>query len=302
MVTGPVMLAVDIGGTKTALHVRGPHGDSGETAFTWPGRQSADDDLALLFGAAQRALDAAGERNPSHVVVAFPGTCGPDGRVERWPTRPEWRGTPLAAALADRWDVAVLVHDDALLGAYAELPAVASPHGAALYLSSGTGIGGAWLAARPPDAVGPVALADLHPAEPGHLLVHPDADRRCDCGRQGCLQSYASGPALRRSAALHGSANALAGAADALAVAVANVSELMPLATVVIGGGCGTGTHGLIPALREALRRRTRDGSAVPDVLPARHGARSSLRGALLLAGTITSTLAFRPHERSTHA
>ncbi|MFF8960020.1 ROK family protein [Streptomyces sp. NPDC014894] len=279
----PVVLAVDIGGTKAAVRARGDGADSGVLKVRWNPGATPDDDLAQLAAAAARALRAAGADRPSSAVVALPATLDADGRISRWPGRASWRGRRPAAELAALWGRSIAVHDDALLAGYAEARARPRFAGGLLYLGLGTGVGGAWL---PPQsaAAPPPRLGDLLPCEAGHLVVRPDDGRPCDCGRRGCLQAYASGPALERAAAADGRPAALAEAADACALAVADIGELLPFTAVVLGGGLGAGSAGLAAALGGRLRHRTRHGSTLPEVTTAAHGAGASLQGALLLA------------------
>ncbi|MGW4266182.1 ROK family protein [Streptomyces californicus] len=281
-------LAVDIGGTKAELRARAGAADSGVVRIEWdaPGRPRApdfDDDIERLDAAARRALRAVGATRPRTAVLALPATLGAEGRVSRWPGRPSWRGRRPAAELAARWNTAPLVRDDALLAGYAEARAGHRTRAGLLYLGIGTGVGGAWLPPRPADTP-PEGPDELRPCEAGHLVVRPDDGPLCDCGQYGCLQAYASGPALLRAAEARGEAAALAEAADACALAVAAIGELLPFATVVLGGGVGATRADLAAELSARLPRRTRRGSTLPEVVPAVHGTAGSLAGALLLA------------------
>ncbi|MFI6287513.1 ROK family protein [Streptomyces sp. NPDC051018] len=290
-----VVLAVDIGGTKAAVRARrtgagvvGGSVDSGVVRVEWAPDAAPDDDLGQLAAAADRALRTVGAARPRTTVVALPATLDAHGRISRWPGRPSWRGRPLPAQLAHHWGDSLAVHDDALLAGYAEALARPRTEGL-LYLGLGTGVGGAWLPPR--NAGAPVPrLDELMPCEAGHLVVRPDDGRPCDCGRRGCLQAYASGPALHRATTADGRTAALAAAADACALAVAGIGELLPFAAVVLGGGLGAAPVGLAAALTARLRHRIRHGSTLPEVTPAVHGAGASLQGALLLAESRAAT------------
>jgi kanosamine 6-kinase len=287
VVTGAegVVLAVDIGGTKAVLRARGPSMDSGDLRFEWPMPARREVDADLLRATARQALRLAGAMRARRIVVAFPGTLGTAGEVTRWPTRPGWRGLRLADELAEFGEAPPVVRDDALLAGYAEAIARPATRAGMLYLGLGTGVGGAWLAARPDqDPAELPGVDDLLPCEAGHLIVHPDTGRSCDCGRLGCLQAHASGPAVQRWTVSHGRPAALADAVRACALAITNIGELLPVTGVVLGGGFGAGDPGLPPALRSELRRCARQGGTVPRVSRAAHGVQASLQGALLLA------------------
>ncbi|WP_131764108.1 ROK family protein, partial [Actinomadura fibrosa] len=164
----------------------------------------------------------------------------------------------------------------------------------AVYLGVGTGVGGG-------------AVLDGRPVpgcEAGHLVVDRSArSQRCDCGRFGCVQAAASGPAiLRRAAHLRGAAvsfadlqdglpagepwavGALEPAWDALAAAVTCLGELLHPDVAVIGGGVAAALPGFTAAIAERAAGYARPGYTPPPVRPAELGALSSLHGALLLA------------------
>ncbi|KUN02984.1 kanamycin kinase [Streptomyces yokosukanensis] len=293
-------LGIDVGGTKVALRAEHEDGTVRETGFRWP--PAADSrpadaaaDLALLVGhVREMSADAAGE--PCGVGVAMPATLDASGVVTAWPNRPGWVGTDLVGVLGTLFGTTrVVCADDGDLAALAE--ARAASRADLLYLGVGTGVGG-----------GIVLDGRLLPGpsrgscEIGHLVVDR-AGERCDCGRRGCVQSVASGPAvLRRAARARGAevsfadlARALADgvpwAADAvregcaaLATAAVGVSELLRTRLVVIGGGFAAGLPGFTATVAAEVARLARPGHPLPPVEPARLQGLSSLRGAVLLA------------------
>jgi kanosamine 6-kinase len=288
-----VLLGVDVGGTKVAVRLE-RDGRSAEHAMTWPAACGVRDDLAAL----RRWLDEvlAGQPAPRAVGVAMPATCDAAGTVVTWPGRPAWVGLPLAAALRTvLGDVPIAWADDGDLAALAE--AEHAGRREVLYLGIGTGVGG-----------GIVRDGRIWPGpergscELGHLVVDLSGPR-CDCGRRGCVQALASGPAtLRLAAELRGApvtpadlAAGVAGGAGwagravdrgvaALAAAVVGVGELAHPDLVLIGGGFGAGLAGLPERVAAAAESLRRPGGRVLDVRPAALGARSSLAGAVLLA------------------
>ncbi|MQY06292.1 ROK family protein [Actinomadura macrotermitis] len=289
-------LGIDIGGTKVALRVEDAAGRSRESTFRWPvpADPRADRD-ALRAQVGELRAEWGGP--VTAVGVAVPATLDAAGRVTAWPGRPGWAGLDLRGLLRGLFpDVPVRCADDGDLAALAEAAGTGARH--VLYIGVGTGVGG-----------GIVLDGALVPGlgrgscEVGHLVIDRSGPV-CDCGRRGCLQAVASGPAtLRRAGRLRGRA---AGFADlragleegrpwaraaleetcaALAVAVIGVTELVRPETVVVGGGFAAGLPGLVPGVAEHVRALARPGVAAPPVRPARLGALSSLHGALLLAG-----------------
>jgi glucokinase len=66
-----------------------------------------------------------------------------------------------------------------------------------LYVTISTGIGGGWILNSRP-----YAGSDGMAGEIGHMVVQPEG-YQCPCGRKGCLEAEASGPAMARRARLY---------------------------------------------------------------------------------------------------
>ncbi|MFF5532419.1 ROK family protein [Streptomyces cinerochromogenes] len=289
----PGCLGIDIGGTKVALRVETDDGRTEESAFTWGAHRDAEDDLSAL-AAHLKAFPALADVRA--VGVAVPATVGPDERITAWPSRPAWTGLALGPALRGLFPgTPVAWADDGDLGALAEADAADCAH--LLYVGVGTGVGG-----------GLVLDGTLCPGpargsfEIGHLTIDQDGPE-CVCGRRGCLQATASGPAtLAHAAALRGAPvtfdelraglrdhlpwalTALDRTARALATALTSVTELLHPDRAVLGGGFAAGIPALLPAVTTHVTALARPGHPTPPLAPARLGGLSSLRGALLLA------------------
>jgi len=226
----------------------------------------------------------------------MPATVDRNGRVSRWPTRPHWAGLDLASFLAGLIDGGtVRWADDGDLAAIAEASAAGCDD--LVYLGVGTGIGGGIVAggSRFP-------RSDRGSCEIGHVVIDRSGPE-CDCGRQGCLQAVASGPAtLRRAAAMRGGTVsfaelklALLEASDwaraavtetcaALAAAVVSLDELIHPDRFVIGGGFAAELADFIPLVAGQTAELVRAGQAVPVVTESTLGGLASLHGAELLA------------------
>jgi glucokinase len=129
--------------------------------------------------------------------VAAPGPIDyASGVVTDPPNLPGWHNVPLAEILQRELDARCLLENDANAAAVAEHRWGAgrgSRH--MLFLTLSSGIGGGIIIDN--------ALyrgASGSAGEVGHMTI----DRRgpiCSCGRRGCLEAHASGPAIARSAA-----------------------------------------------------------------------------------------------------
>ncbi|WP_406396806.1 ROK family protein [Streptomyces sp. NBC_01653] len=288
-------LGIDIGGTKVALKAAGPGAAVHETVFRWPSFRGTRHDLAALSSGV-RAVHESLTDDVEAVGVAIPATVDRTGTVVTWPGRPGWAGFDLAGSLDKLFPgIPVRYADDG------DLAALAEAHEAGVrdlvHLGVGTGVGG-----------GMVLDGRLCPGsrrgscEAGHMIV----DRRgpeCDCGRHGCLQAVASGPAtLRRAAVLCGrdvsftelraalaaerpwAVDTLEESCAALAAAATSLAELVHPDRITIGGGFAASLPGFVERVRRHARQLTRAGGAPVVLADARLGALSSLQGALLLA------------------
>ncbi|WP_198320613.1 ROK family protein [Actinosynnema pretiosum] len=285
------MVGVDLGGTKAAVRVVGADGRSGDSVVRWESGASAGEDLALLVRAVERAGGGGGVRS---VGVAVPATLDRSGVVVAWPGRPGWVGVDVLGALGAMFPGASVRHgDDGDLAALAEADAAGC--GELLYVGVGTGVGGGIVS-------GGLPLNSGGSCEVGHVVVERGGGL-CDCGRRGCVQAFASGPAILRGAVARGgrpgglgdvrdgvargerwAVEACEDAASALAALVIGVGELVRPELALIGGGVTTALPGLVPAVAERVAGLGRTGHPVPSVRPAVLGAESSLHGALVLA------------------
>lgn len=287
------VLGIDIGGTKVGLRFEaGDH--IHEVRANWPDGGVRADLGALAELVATAATDWGG--TVSAVGIAMPGTLSPAGEVLAWPGRPSWLGVELGRELAAIVPgVPVRWADDGDLGALAE--ARQAGLDSLVYLGVGTGVGGGLVldgAMVPGTGRGSCEI--------GHLVVGLGGPR-CDCGRSGCVQAYACGPAvLRRAAALAGApvspeglvagvgdeaawaVQALDGAAQALAVAVIGVEELVHVGNAVIGGGFAAVHPFLVRLVEQHVELSRRPGQQPIRVRGAVLGGLSSLRGAVELA------------------
>jgi glucokinase len=105
-----------------------------------------------------------------------------------------WRDVPLRQLVADRFDLPVVVENDANVAAWAEFRfgAAREMSDSMVLYTVGTGIGGGIVLGGHL-----VRGANGIAAELGHVRVVPNG-QLCGCGRHGCLEQYASGKALVR--------------------------------------------------------------------------------------------------------
>ncbi len=312
------VLAIDIGGTKTAAALVDGAGrvlSRGRVATP-----DTDDPIVLVEavgGLAQQVLGAAGAAiaDVSAVGVSCAGIIDTQkGVVVFSPNIPSLRRTPLRSMLSERLGMPVRVGNDATLAALGEWQfglnrAVAD----LVYITVSTGIGG-----------GIVAGGKLYEGscgaagEVGHMVIDVNGPE-CPCGRHGCWESLASGRALAERTALRieeGEASSIgelvggdlgkidaqlvsiaAQQGDALAqemiattafyvgVGLANLINLFNPSLILIGGGLSKIGEALLgPAAAVAKERAYVADACDVEIRSALLGDDSPLLGAAALA------------------
>ena len=206
-----------------------------------------------------------------------------------------WEGVKLHQMLEDRLGVPVWMDNDAQAAAMAEWhDGVCKGAECALYLTLGTGIGGAMIVDGKPYR-GPNNLG----AEFGHMIIHPEGPR-CACGRRGCLEYYASATGMRRMAGGQ-SAHTVVQSAKAgdkrclaifhqyvheLCLGMSNLIMIFDPQVIALGGGVSGAGDFLADACQKELERLFGETSdpLLCEVRIARHQNDAGILGAMLLA------------------
>ena len=188
--TNDVILGVDIGGTKIAVGLVDRTGKIlTQTRTPMIGNGTAEAGLQAVIGAID-SLVWANEVNS--IGICAPGPLDPEtGVVLNPPNLPCWRNFPLAKKIADKFHMRVKVDNDANAAALAETRwGAARGYRYVFYATIGTGIGtGIVLDGR--IYHGSTGSA----GEGGHVSI----DYRgpvCGCGKRGCIEILAAGPAI----------------------------------------------------------------------------------------------------------
>jgi glucokinase len=197
----PIVLGLDFGGTKLAAGLVDTTSGAvlRRAVCPTPAAGGAESSLAAMVDIACDLLDTSLQplaSSLSAIGVSFGGPVAPDGRTVRFSMHiPGWEGLPLAERLEAMFGAPATLANDGDAAALAE-----SRFGAGrgvqhmLYLTVSTGIGG-----------GVIIGGQLHRGtrarggEVGHQILKPDGPP-CPCGRNGCLESLASGLAVAREA------------------------------------------------------------------------------------------------------
>ncbi len=299
-------IGIDIGGTKV-LAVRVVDGE------VVARRRSSTPRTA--DGTEQAIVEAVESVRTDEVVAVGLGIAG----LVRWPEGsfawgPHVAGTdvPLRSDLEGRLGLPFVVDNDANVAALAEhRMGAARGYRNVLLITLGTGIGGGIVL---DDAI---FRGESFAGEWGHMLYDPHGIL-CDCGKRGCWETVASGPALVRLAKEVISLNpdssfaarfvdspivgeAITAAADAgdeiarglvaqvgahLGRGICSLVAIMDPDAIVIGGGLGSVGESIVAPARRVAADCLHGGAhrMLPPILVAQLGPDAGAIGAALLA------------------
>jgi glucokinase len=311
-------LGVDIGGTKVAA---GLLDSRGAIIFRTRVPMLARGSAAEGFGAVQAAIEAVFAAHPescanlSGIGICAPGPLDPKtGVILNPPNVPCWRNFPLAAEVQRVFELSARVDNDGNAAALAEaIWGAGVGYKNVFYATLGTGIG-----------TGIVFNECIYhgrtgsAAEGGHVTIDYHGPV-CGCGKRGCIEALAAGPAIARRArerintgpssskvlALAGgdlgaitaktvaeafrqgdaiAAEVLQETADLLAIWAGNIIDLLEPDVFIFGGGLAPLMSGFFPRIREQLvnwcvNQRFKE---MPIVL-AKYGADAGIAGAAAL-------------------
>jgi glucokinase len=310
-------IGLDLGGTTfTTAWLEGGvlHGIRQQETRAFRARDVVVSDLAqALLGAKSEA--AASGTDVSVAAVGFPGVIDSRTGVVVLPPNfgDGWTGFALTTALEAQTGMRVFLVNDARAFTLAEARLGAAKGASdALGITVGTGVGGG-LVLDSKLFLGKYCTA----GEFGHQLYNPHGEL-CGCGSPGCIEVYASGPAMVASAARslrqgrvpmlrelvqnnlqnlepkHIAQAAQQGelecqsiltrAAQALAWGIANLIHVLGFEVVVIGGGVAQAGELLLAPIREYLEQNAKMIPHIPEIRPAQLGVQAGLMGAALWA------------------
>lgn len=192
-----MILGVDIGGTKSAVVLGTAQGEIVDR-LEMP-TQAEEGPSAILARLTDMARDLVGRHGCSPEGIGI--SCGgpldtKSGIVYSPPNLPGWEAIPVRALFEEAFpDVRVVLENDANATALAEwLWGAGQGTTNMAFFTMGTGIGGGLIL----DGRLYRGANDLA-GEAGHQTILVDGPD-CNCGKRGCLEALASGPAIARQA------------------------------------------------------------------------------------------------------
>ena len=298
----PWVIAIDIGGTRTKLALVDPSGAQlCGTAFDTP--QTDLNDFLEALSVAINALRGAKQRQIIGLAVGAPAVDRRKGRVFMPPNLPWPEETLLSELLSTIYKLPVVLLNDAEAAAIGEMAYGRAKHlRDFVYITLGTGLGAACI-------LNGALLEGSHgiAMEVGHMCFRKNG-RKCGCGKRGCLETYVSATALRRTyfelyrgeEQMLGHAKTLSAEAIALRTndpfaeeaikqtavwfgeALANVVQITGIGSIFVAGGLAKSADLLLPVARTALEdalmpalrgQVTVEASMLLDAQPALLGA-----------------------------
>jgi glucokinase len=184
-------IGVDIGGTKVLGGIVGP---DGEVLAQARRPTPAQDPAGTLIMICDVISELVAIQRVDAIGIGAAGWIDAARSKIMYAPNLAWRDEPLRDEVAARFDLPVIVENDANVAAWAEFRfgAARDATDSMVLYTVGTGIGsGIVLGGQLIRGAFGVA------AELGHTRAVPDG-QLCGCGRRGCLEQYASGSALVR--------------------------------------------------------------------------------------------------------
>ncbi len=192
------IVGIDIGGTKIAAVLARTHGEIVQRVSEFTDAERRDSNAVLIrLAEMAHAVIAAGNAEHGDIVGVGISCGGPldneTGVIHSPPNLPEWKAVPVKAFMEKALELPVRVENDANATALAEWRYGAGKGTRNLiFLTVGTGIGG-----------GLILDGQLYrgtnnlAGEVGHQTILMNGPL-CGCGKRGCLEALASGPAIAR--------------------------------------------------------------------------------------------------------
>lgn len=192
-----LLLALDYGGTKhsAAILRRGERRWAAHARVVSPAGADAAYDQATVLRMARELMAQVRGRLVA-VGVSFGGPVDAQSGLVRLSHHvPGWENVPLAQNLAREFGAPAAADNDANVAALGEWRFGAGQGtDSLLYVTVSTGVGGGWVLG------GRIwSGADGMAGEIGHVIVRPDG-MPCSCGKRGCVEAEACGPAMARKA------------------------------------------------------------------------------------------------------
>ena len=295
----PIRVGVDIGSSFVQIGIV-----NSEQHLVTSERYTMDQSMTpeeFIDDLAQRVLDILSENDIPldqciGVGVGIPGTIDrKKGRV-LYSNNIRWEDVPIVERLGKVIPCPVRIANNADCAALGEAAAGAGKdYSDVVLFTLGGGVGGGIILSGRVFEGGIMGGSEI-----GHMVVRAGG-RKCSCGRKGCLEAYASVPALLKDAknrlnkeltldevfTLYREGNEEMAAViqdytDILSTGIVNIINMFRPQLILIGGMISEYAEDLLPALRKAAESESFGGShgMIPDIKAAELGSYAGMIGA----------------------
>lgn len=200
-------IGIDLGGTNIA---GGLVDDDGVIIkkYAVPTRRERGSDAVIdeIFSVVENLLEGHLETNVKGIGIGIPGIADPHTGNVIVCVNLNWYNVPLKAKLNEKVDLPIFIDNDATVAGVAEFTvAQKDRYKDAVMLTLGTGVGGGIL-------IDGKVVSGHHGigSELGHMIIG-ESLYTCNCGRNGCLETFASSTAI-----IHYAKHLLQSGADSL--------------------------------------------------------------------------------------
>lgn len=265
------LIGIDVGGTNFRVGVFSGldklYEKRFEADFSALCRSKPNEAQSLILSTLASAIAEALTEFPmvKGIGIGFPGFIDPQSMlIASSPNLPNLMDVDIAGPLSEKFDLPVIVENDALAAAYGE--SFFCGASSLIYVGLGTGVGGGLvLKGAPFPGEHGVAM------EIGHIIVE-EGGRPCGCGNCGCLERYASASGVSLSyqevagrklpakavaeLAAQGDEAAISAfdrAGATMGRALAHMLKIVDVSHVVIGGGLSASWQLMEQAYQERL-------------------------------------------------
>ncbi|MDW7661096.1 MAG: ROK family glucokinase [Bacillota bacterium] len=185
-------IGIDLGGTNIA---GGLVNDDGVIIkkYTVPTRRERGSDTVIdeIFGVVENLLEDQPKSTVKGIGIGIPGIADPYTGEVIVCVNLNWYNVPLRAKLSEKVDLPIFIDNDATVAGVAEFTvAQKDRYKDAVMLTLGTGVGGGIL-------LDGKVVSGHHGigSELGHMIIG-ESLYTCNCGRNGCLETFASSTAI----------------------------------------------------------------------------------------------------------
>lgn len=261
-------LGIDLGGTQIKCGIIENGRVLEKVQCDTPSGRGYGGILSVLIKISESMLKS--HPDTCHIGLAAPGIIDTASGIIRYSNNLDWHEVPICADLQHAVGKEVRIANDALCAALGEaLYGAGRGFSRVAMFTIGTGVGGGFVRDGKLEADSYGSMAYIF----GHSIIEFEG-RLCNCGRRGCLETYASANAIVKHSTLTSQVkitakeifeSARTGDIPAkeivqefleyLSEGVINIANILRPHVIIIGGGVSASADLILPAVNEAVQK-----------------------------------------------